>query len=495
MKRPLVLVVVLAACSRGLVPSSPEPSTSAAAPASIATASPPQGSDAELGAYLDDYVGAHGKKWGDAYAFRGIVAAARDGQLLAVRSFGKANERTGAAADADTRFRIGSITKQFTAACILQLAERGKLSLGDTITRHLPDYPARTGEAITLHHLLSHTSGLPSYTDDGALMATRGTPHTPAEVLATFAHQPLKFTPGAEWDYSNSNYFLLGLVIEKVSGEPFEAYLLSHVLGPAGMTRTSTVDAPEAPNTAVGYDAGDDERIAVAHAVDMSLPFAAGALRSTVSDLVKWDRALTGTTVLSEASKVRMNTPVLNHYGYGIGVDDVGGHRLLTHGGGIDGFNAVLMRIPDAGVVLIVLANGPVDAQPIMRALRPMVLERKRTPPPVERAVLPLTSSVETRVCGDYAMSAASRKDLAGKLPPKVLAAMARAQITGAGGALFFTPAGQPRDRLFWAGGDVLFTKKDGLELHLQGASQGPAKALVLRQQGLEIRYERSGVP
>ena len=508
MKRLLPVLFSLLACGpTPAPPASPSPapplapsvppvdpsasSSSTAAPA--AAPAPPWGRDDDLAAYLDGFVGAMGKKWGDAYAFSGIVAVAKDGRPILVHAYGKANRDTAAVADAETRFRIGSLTKQFTAVCILQLAEQGKLKVQEPLRTYLTDYPEKTGSKITLHQLLSHTSGIPSYTDDPPLMKARDKDHTPAQVLATFEDKPLHFEPGTRWEYSNSNYFLLGLVVEKVSGQTYEKYLQAHVLGPAGMTRTSTVDAPDAPDTATGYDVdeSDDETVKPSKPISMTLPFAAGALRSTVNDLLRWDRALVGTSLLSEASKTQMFTPVMNGYGYGIAIDAGRGHVVLMHDGGIDGFRSTLVRIPDVGLTIVGLANGPAAPGAIGQALIPMLLEGKRTPPVEERDVGPTTPELVARAVGDYAMSAASKTDLEGKLPKKLLADIGRMHIKADGMRLSFKPTGQPAAGIFSGGGDTLFTKGNGVELTLEGDPKGPAKAFVLKQGALSARYER----
>lgn len=506
MKRALPLLFTLVACASAPAPSrapAPAPAlASAAAPAPApapepapAPADPPWGNTANLSTFIDTYVGAMGQKWGAAYAFRGIVAVAKDGQPLVVRAFGKANDKSGAVADADTRFRIGSVTKQFTAACILQLSEQGKLKLDDTIRKHLPDYPAAQGDRVTIHQLLSHTSGVPSYTDDDALMKARAKPHTPAQVLATFKDKPLKFEPGSRWEYSNSNYFLLGLVVEKLSGQSYEKYLQEHVLAPAGMTRTSTVDAPDAPNTAVGYDDddSDDEKLRPAEPIDMSIPFAAGALRSTVNDLFKWDRALAGTSVLSEASKAKMFTPVKEDYGYGVGIRTVDGHTIHSHSGGIDGFRSVLTEIVDQGLVIVVLGNGPAGPDAIARSVQWMLLKGERSAPREERQVAPMTDDLRARAKGEYAISAASKADLESKVPKGLLDSIETITLLVEKKVVFLKPKGQSRVRLFSGGGDALFAKVIAVEVTLEGDAGKPARAFTLKQGGLVIRYERKG--
>jgi CubicO group peptidase (beta-lactamase class C family) len=260
------------------------------------------------------------------------------------------------------------------------------------------------------------------------------------------------------------------------------------------MTRTSTIDAPDAPNTAVGYDsdAPDDAPLKPAKMISMSLPFAAGALRSTVNDLLRWDRALAGTTLLSEASKTRMFTPVMNDYGYGIGVRTVAGHLVLEHDGGINGFESVFVRIPDEGLAIVGLANALVPPRPIADALVPMLLEGTRTSPIEEREVVPMTPELVARAVGEYTMSADSKKELDAKLPKKLMADIARIRVSADGMKLSFKPNGQPKERVFSGGADLLFTKGNDIEITLEGDPKGQAKAFVLKQRALTVRYERT---
>jgi CubicO group peptidase (beta-lactamase class C family) len=356
-----------------LLPIAPLPAAAAA------TAEPPPAPLPErLGELIDAYVSAFGRTRGEASAFNGYVMVARDAKPVFAKGYGLANRETRVIADADTRFRIGSITKQFTAVAVLQLAERGKLRLDDALSRYVPGLPF--GDHVALYHLLTQTSGVASYTDVEALMKEDDKPHTQAQVLAAFAETPLEFEPGTRFQYSNSNYFLLGMVIEKTTGGSYEDYLQRNVLGPAGMTRTSTIDAPDAPNTAVGYTVRDGA-IVLAGPVDMSMPFAAGALRSTPGDLVRWDRALAGDALLGEASRRRMLSPMHDGYAYGVGVKTVAGRQVVEHGGGINGFTSQLSRVPSEGLVVAVLSNVVSDAPgQIAEAILKMALEGSQVP-------------------------------------------------------------------------------------------------------------------
>ena len=480
-----------------LTTASPSPSVAAVksatgdpTPTTPTPVAPPYGTDADLGAWTDAYVSSFGKSWGEAYAFSGYIAVTRDGKPIYARAYGKANRESGAVADADTRFRIGSITKQFTATCVMQLAEKGKLEVDDPLRKYLPDYP-KSGDKVTLHHLLTHTSGIPSFTDDEALMKVRGTRHTQAEVLATFKDKPLEFEPGERFAYSNSGYFLLGLVIEKVSGQSYEAYLQEHVLGPAGMKRSSTIDAEDAPNTAVGYDNDDDDKIERAHGVDMSLPFSAGALRSTASDLFAWDRALAGNLLLTDAAKQRMYSPEKDNYAYGWVVWTEDGRKIAGHDGGIDGFASSYRRIPEERLVLVALANHGFELGKIMKPLTTMLLTGKKAEPPAERAEVPMDGRVVARAAGEYALSVASKKMIEGKVPATTLDSIKTIAIKADKGKLFLKPAKQERVRLYLGEAALLFAKKAGVEITLDGDQKGMATGFALKQGGLALSYER----
>ena len=358
---PLAGVACLLAVTTGcLTPRAAEQASPSAQEVSLGRPVPPH-----LGQRIDEYVSAFGRDRGPSYAFSGYLAVARDGRWVYGRAFGKANYQRDTLADADTRFRIGSLTKQFTAVAVMQLVEREVLTLADPIGR----YVAGLGEevaAVTLHHLLRHSSGIASYTDDEALMARDREPHAVSEVLASFAQLPLHFRPGEQFEYSNSNYFLLGLALEKASGLDYEEYLVQYVLGPAGMHRTSTIDAPEAPNTATGYvrDPAGDGLLADGP-FDMTMPFSAGALRSTANDLLAWDRAWTNHTLLSAPSQALMLDvdPKLRHangknYGYGLGIAQRDGFEVVYHAGDIHGFSSYLARIPKEGWMVVALCNS-----------------------------------------------------------------------------------------------------------------------------------------
>jgi CubicO group peptidase (beta-lactamase class C family) len=451
---------------------------------------------ADLGAWIDGYVSSFGRSWGEAYAMQGYVAVAHGGKIVFGKAYGHADKERAAEANAQTRFRIGSVTKPFTSIAIMQLAERRRVSLEDSIRKYVPEM-APAAEKVTLHYLLTHASGIPSYTDDESLMKRRDQPHTTAQMLASFKDAPLAFAPGEKFAYSNSNYYLLGVVIERVSGQSYEDYLRDHVLRPAGMSRTSTVDAATAPNSAVGYTTDADEAVVRVGPIDMSVPFAAGALRSTVDDLVAWDRALAGDTLLSVASKKQMHTAHRDDYACGWQRSTEAGELVLSHTGGIDGFTAYVARVPSKRLFVVALSNT--DAFPAGRVGRPaltMALTGEKLEPPIEREVVAFDAAVVAGIAGEYVLSDASRQAMTGKLPPAVLASVEGLSITQERDAVFMKPSGQGRLRVYQAKDGGLFTKRAGVELRpLPSSARGkPVKELRLVQGALDLGYERAPV-
>lgn len=288
--------------------------------------------------------------------FMGSVLVVRDGKVVAERSFGFANLEWHIPNAASTRFHIGSITKQFTAASILLLAEQGKLRLDDPVSKYLDD-PPDAWKNITLLDLLNHTSGIVSITDLPADQAALTQGGTPAEIVKRFRNQPLLFPPGTQARYSNSGYIVLGMVVEKVSGEPYAAFLQRHIFDPLGMHDTGVDDGTGViESLASGYRmlAG---KLVNAEFVDMRIPFAAGDMYSTTGDLVRWEEGLYGGKLLRPESLRRMTTPGMGDFGLGVVVKQEQGERVISHTGGIQGFVGDLRYYPEKHIAVVVLGN------------------------------------------------------------------------------------------------------------------------------------------
>ncbi len=297
------------------------------------------------------------------------VIAVKDGKTVFRKAYGMANLELGVPLVPDSVFRLGSITKQFAAVAVLMLAEEGKLSLSDPITKHLPGYPTH-GHVITVEHLLTHTSGIRSYTGLPGYMTGPKirADLTTAELLEVFSKEPMDFAPGAEWRYDNSGYVLLGAILEKVSGKPYGELLAERIFRPLGMKSTRVGDeGPILARRAAGYTR-DGETVANARFLSMTQPHAAGALVSTVDDLALWDAALYGEKLVKRASLEQAWTPAVTRdgkptrYGYGFGVSTLRGARSIEHGGGINGFSTYAVRLPDEKVYVAVLANSDAPA-------------------------------------------------------------------------------------------------------------------------------------
>ncbi|TCS05927.1 serine hydrolase [Caulobacter sp. BK020] len=297
------------------------------------------------------------KPYLEAESFSGSILVAKDGAPVWRESFGAANREWDVANTADTKFRLGSITKQFTATAILQLAEQGKLAVDDPISKHYADAPP-TWAKVTLKHLLTHTSGIPSYTGLPKFFETSSKqPLTPDGIIKLTRDMPLEFEPGTKYAYDNTGYILLGYVIEKVSGQAYADYVTEHIFAPLGMKDTGyDVSGVILHHRASGYQPSKDGW-KNADYLDMTLPYAAGSLYSTTGDLLIWDRALADGKILTPASRQAMFTDYGHEYGFGWRIDTDGGHARVGHGGGINGFSTGIARYPKDGVVAIVLAN------------------------------------------------------------------------------------------------------------------------------------------
>jgi len=379
------------------------------------------------------------------------VAVMKDGRLVLARGYGYADVENGVPATAETVYRLGSITKQFTSMAVMQLAEQGKLSIDDELTKFLPDYPLQ-GNKVTIHQLLNHTSGIKSYTSLPNFFRTARQELSHDDMLALIKDQSFDFAPGAKMQYNNSGYYLLGMVIEKASGQSYAEYLADHIFKPLGMHATRYGDTrPLIARRATGYKR---ERGAIVNddPISMKVPGAAGALVSNVLDLLKWHQALEAGELLSSASYEAMYRPTAlpdgktQKYGYGWGLGEMAGHQKLSHGGGINGFSTMIARYPLDRLAVIVLANtagAPAGG--------------------IESRIAKVMLSIEDRPVVDLPTDEALLKPLAGTyelMDQKV-------QVTIAEGKLYLQPPGQPRDRLKYQG-DLQFIPSANEELRFK---------------------------
>jgi CubicO group peptidase (beta-lactamase class C family) len=377
----------------------------------------------------------------------------------------------------DVKFRLGSLTKQFTATLVLLLQEDGKLKVDDPVSKYLPDAP-KTWEKITLANLLGHTSGIPSFTDMKEFGVWRMSPHTTDEELALFRDKPLDFEPGSKFAYSNSNFEVLGAVIEKVSGKKYRDLLRERIFDPLGM-KDSGLDTDELilPKRAQGYMPGPGGLV-LARSESMTVPWAAGSIYSTTGDLLKWEHGLFGGKVLSGDSLKAMTTPGKGSYGFGLFIADKGGLKEVSHGGGIEGFNTNLIYVPERRIAVVVLSNvngaapGTMGDQLLDVVLgNPVALAN-------ERKAVPITKEELAKFAGVY--------DLA---PTFAIT------FAVSGDALTAQGTGQPAFPLMYVGvkdgHPRFFTAQVNAEIEFIPDASGAFTSMVLHQAGHDAPAKR----
>ncbi|MCZ6836865.1 MAG: serine hydrolase [Planctomycetota bacterium] len=296
------------------------------------------------------------------------VAVALDDGTIFAKGYGLAEVEHQVEADAETTFRIGSVTKQFTAAAVMKLIEDGKLALDDELSEFFPDFPTQD-HVVTIEHLLTHTSGIKSYTGVPKFWEEGSTRELSVQQLLDYVDVvPLEFTPGEKFAYNNSAYYILGAIIEQASGVPYCQYLQDEFFTPLSLERTMCdSNAKIISNRAQGYRM-DGGTLVNDQLIGMDNPGAAGMLLGTARDLVLWNMALMKGMVVSLESLEKMCTPyTLNDgeetgYGYGLGIGEFEGHRRISHNGGIHGFNSTLAYYPDDDLYIAVISNGAASA-------------------------------------------------------------------------------------------------------------------------------------
>ena len=338
-------------------------------------------------------------------AFMGAVVVAKGAGILLDKGYGKAVVEWNIPNSPDAKFRIGSMTKQFTAALVLLEQENGKLSVDDPIRKYLADPPA-AWDKITIGDLLHHTSGLPNFIFDKRFFEWRMVARTPVEEMGLFKDKPLNFAPGTQWEYSNSNYMLLGMILEKVTGRRYVDLLQEHILAPLGM-KDSGLDDDDLilPERAEGYQPGSKGIVPV-RSQSMSVGWSTGAMYSTTRDLLRWERGLFGGKVLSASSLKQMTTATMGNYGCGVFVSRKDDMEVVEHGGSIEGFNSYMIDVPSRDIVVIVLSNVSGDAPDKMAAKLLDVTLGKTVTLAKQRVAVPIAKADLSKFVGEYAISA-----------------------------------------------------------------------------------------
>ncbi len=406
--------------------------------------------------------------------FMGAVLVARGDEVLFQGGYGKADLELDVPNTPETVFRLGSLTKQFTAAAILQLQEQGRLNVNDTLNKYLPDAP-HAGE-VTLAQLMSHSSGMPDNLASPSLELRQA--HAPDEMIGQAAGQPLEFTPGSQYHYCNVCYLMLGRIVEKVSGQSYADYLSEHIFQPAGMTATGIDEAgPVVPHRAAGYT-WDGRTYRNAEFIDMSNVGGAGILISTVGDMYKWDRALYTDAVLSAAAREAYFTPRVSmgegqNYAFGWVITDTPEHTLAEHSGGSVGFVTYAIRDPATQLYVIVLSNiekpAAVDvAQGLAAIAYGEPYDMPGRLPAAE--VVDIDPAILQKYAGSYQVSA----DMA-------------FTITAEAGHLFAEVPNLPKFEIFPTSETDFFAKIADIKLQFEVGADGSVTELVIHEGGQEI--------
>ncbi len=285
----------------------------------------------------------------------------KNGNIIYKKAFGLANLELNVPMKTDNIFKIGSITKQFTAISILMLMEQGKLNLDDEITKFIPDYPTN-GNKITIHNLLNHTSGIKNYTKVKGLNEISQKDLTPLELIDFSKNEPIDFVPGAKFKYNNSGYVILGYIIEKITGQPYGEFVEEHIFKELEMTASQYASQRKIiENRASGYQKNDN----YTNRMDFSLnlAYSGGGLMSTVDDMFKWQEAIKNNLLISkETTKKAFTNYTLNNgehtnYGYGWHIKTINNNRTFEHGGSVWGFKSMGVYFPDLDIYVIALTN------------------------------------------------------------------------------------------------------------------------------------------
>ena len=405
--------------------------------------------------------------------FMGAVLVARNDQVLVDKGYGYADLEWQIPDTPDTKFRLGSMTKQFTAAGILLLEERGKLNTDDLVKKYIPDAPA-AWDKITIYNLLTHTSGIPNFTSFPDYHSSEATPATPVQLVARFRDKPLDFQPGDNWSYSNSGYVLLGYLIEKISGQTYQNFIQENFFKPLGMNNSGYDSNSEIIlHRASGYTSGPAGQVNAGY-IDMSIPFSAGALYSTTHDLLRWEEALYGGKVLSPAALKKMTTPFKQNYACGLIVQTVHGHTVYEHGGAIEGFNTDMAYYPDEKLTLIALSNLNGIAPSSIVTQLGAVAHGEKVVLQSERKEITVAPDILARYVGVYQL--APNTDMT---------------ITLVDGQLISQMTRQGKVPLLAESETMFFPKDIDAEIEFPKDEKGPASQLILHQNGRDMTGKR----
>ncbi|MGB8953008.1 MAG: serine hydrolase [Candidatus Aminicenantales bacterium] len=411
------------------------------------------------------------------------VLVKKQGKVIFRKGYGLADMELGVPIKPDMTFRLGSITKQFTSVAILMLAEQGKLSLQDDILKFLPDYPTQ-GKTITVEHLLTHTSGIQSYTDLPEWLPLIRKDMSLKELIDLFKNKSMQFSPGDRWKYNNSGYILLGAIIEKVSGESYEAFLQNHIFEPLGMKHScygsaSRIILRRIPGYVKGKTGFEN-----APYLSMTQPYAAGSLLSSVDDLAIWNEALLvgklirRDTLEKAFTSYKLNDGSDSRYGYGWFISDYEGHRIIEHGGGIPGFTTYALTLPEDQIFVALLTNSAIEGrapEPLVFRITALMLGR----PYKEPVAITLPEKTIAPLLGVYINDQIEER-----------------YISREGTQIFSRRAGGSKNEIFPASETLFFSKDSFARIQFEKNTKGEVTGLqVINRIGPIETYAKTAKP
>jgi CubicO group peptidase (beta-lactamase class C family) len=428
------------------------------------------GSSQDPTAQIDTLLNAYSRL----HKFNGSALVSRNGVILVNKGYGYRNATTKALNDSQTIFQIGSVTKQFTTAIILKLQDENKINLQDKISKYFPQYAK--GDSITVEQLMLHTSGIFSYTEDSDFMTKEvSNPANKEKMMALFKDKPLKFSPGTDWQYSNSAYVLLGYIIESVTGKPYEQVVRDYIFTPLKMTHSGFDFAQLRSNEkAKGYFLLNDKDSVASPLVDSSVSYAAGAIYSTTGDLHRWHKALQAYVILSRDQQQKAYTPGKNKYGYGWTIDTIEGKRVVAHGGAIHGFTSHFSRIPEDDLCVVLISNSSSSALNDITKRIYAILYKKPYEIPKARIAITLPEEKLREYIGTY------------EINPGL-----KLQISVKEGQLIAEPTGQPVAILYAEKEDYFFVTQPEVQLLFKRNDKQEIEAFVLFQGGREVTCKK----
>jgi CubicO group peptidase (beta-lactamase class C family) len=408
--------------------------------------------------------------------FMGSILVAQHGKIIVSQGYGMADMKAGIPNAPDTKFRIASVSKEFTAMAIMELQASGKLNIQDSVCKYVPDCP-KDWAPITIYNLLTHTSGIPNLTSFPNYGTIEAEQLTPTQLLADFENKPLNFAPGTKFSYSNSGYDVLGYIIKRVSDESYAEYLEKSIFGPLDMTDSGCdTSHPTAKDHAQGYRYSPSG-YEPARFVNMSVPFSAGALYSTVLDLYKWDQAVDAGKLIPNnlmdamlTGHVAKDGPGSAKYGFGWTISTEFGHKVIWHGGELEGFTSLNSWSPNNDAYVIVLDNmtSP-DVLEIGHALAAILFGQKYEVPKEHREIA-LDAGALGKFVGTY------------QLAPNFVIA-----ITLAGDQLSEQATGQKACPIFPESSTEFFLKAVDAQISFEEDSAGKVTGLVFHQDGHDL--------